>query len=292
MIRLYCIGGVTEVRMHMGSKKLFALIALIAVSVITACILAACVPPSSNEPSDSAELKTLVIGTDPYPPFASDDAEGNASGIDVDILTEAFSRIGYKPEFKYIAWEKKNEMLASGELDCIAGCFSMTGRETDYRWAGPYMKSRQVVAVEPSSPITRFADLEGKSIAVQSTTKPEGILLNRTNPEVPEVGSVLSFSDRSYLVPALLKGYVDAIAAHETSILQYEQDYGVDVRILNDSLLDVGLGCAFDLNDERGIDAALSGAFRDMIDDGTMRQILSKYFEDPSPYLRVGDVHG
>ena len=51
---------------------------------------------------------------------------------------------------------------------------------------------------------------------------------------------MLSFSDRSYLVPALLKGYVDAIAAHETSILQYEQDYGVEVRILNDSLLDVG----------------------------------------------------
>lgn len=292
MIRLYCVGGVSEVRMHMGSKKLFALIALIAVLALSACALAACVFPNPNASSDSNELKTLVIGTDPYPPFVSDDAEGNASGIDVDILTEAFGRIGYKPEFKYIAWEKKNEMLSSGELDCIAGCFSMTGREADYRWAGPYMKSRQVVAVEPSSSITTFADLEGKTIAVQSTTKPEGILLNRTNPDVPEVASVLSFSDRSYLVPALLKGYVDAIAAHETSILQYEQDYGVDVRILDDSLLDVGLGCAFDLNDDRDIDVALAGAFQEMIDDGTMRTILSKYFEDSSPYLRVGDVRG
>lgn len=273
----------------MRNWKLIALIAMLALAV---CMLAACASSSSNEPSSSPELQTLVIGTDPYPPFASDDAEGNPSGIDVDILTEALGRIGYKPEFKYIAWEKKNELLATGELDCIAGSFSMTGRESDYRWAGPYMKSRQVVAVEPSSPITSFADLEGKSVAVQSTTKPEGILLNHTNPEVPEVGSVLSFSDRSYLVPALLKGYVDAIAAHETSILQYEQDYGVDVRILNDSLLDVGLGCAFDLNDDRGIDVALSGAFHDMIEDGTMRQILSKYFDDPSPYLRVGDVRG
>ena len=201
----------------MGNRKLIALIAMLALAV---CMLGACASSSSNESSSSTELQTLVIGTDPYPPFVSDDAEGNPSGIDVDILTEALGRIGYKPEFKYIAWEKKNELLASGELDCIAGCFSMTGRESDYRWAGPYMKSRQVIAVEPSSPITSFTDLEGKSVAVQSTTKPEGILLNRTNPEVPEVGSVLSFSDRSYLVPALLKGYVDAIAAHETSILQ------------------------------------------------------------------------
>ena len=127
---------------------------------------------------------------------------------------------------------------------------------------------------------------------MQSTTKPEGILLNRTNPDMPEVANVFSFSDRSYLVPALLKGSVDAIAAHETSILQYEQDYGVDVRILDESLLDVGLGCAFDLNDHRGIDVALSDAFEDMIEDGTMYEILSKYFEDPSPYLQVGDVRG
>ena len=48
--------------------------------------------------------------------------------------------IGYKPEFKYIAWQKKNELLATGELDCVAGCFSMTDREADYRWAGPYVK--------------------------------------------------------------------------------------------------------------------------------------------------------
>lgn len=273
----------------MGSKKL---IALIVVSALLTFALPACVSSSSNEPSMSTELKTLVIGTDPYPPFVSDDAEGNASGIDVDILTEALGRIGYKPEFKYIAWEKKNELRATGELDCIAGCFSMTGREADYRWAGPYMKSRQVVAVEPPSAITSFADLEGKSVAVQSTTKPEGILLNRTNPDMPEVANVFSFSDRSYLVPALLKGSVDAIAAHETSILQYEQDYGVDVRILDESLLDVGLGCAFDLNDHRGIDVALSDAFEDMIEDGTMYEILSKYFEDPLPYLQVGDVRG
>ena len=90
-IRLYCGGVVTEVRIQMGSKKL---IALIVVSALLAFTLPACVSSSSNEPSKSTELKTLVIGTDPYPPFVSDDADGNASGIDVDILTEALGRIG------------------------------------------------------------------------------------------------------------------------------------------------------------------------------------------------------
>ena len=92
----------------MGSKKL---IALIVVSALLAFTLPACVFSSSNESSKSTELKTLVIGTDPYPPFVSDDADGNASGIDVDILTEALGRIGYKPEFKYIAWKRKASCL-------------------------------------------------------------------------------------------------------------------------------------------------------------------------------------
>ena len=73
---------------------------------------------------------------------------------------------------------------------------------------------------------------------MQATTKPESIILNGTNADMPEVGKMFSLSDRSYLVPALSKGYVDAIAAHETSVLQYEKDYGVDLRVLYESLLD------------------------------------------------------
>ena len=47
----------------------------------------------------------------------------------------------------------------SGEIDCIMGCFSMEGRLDDYRWAGPYIASRQVVAVNESSDIYKLSDL-------------------------------------------------------------------------------------------------------------------------------------
>lgn len=103
------------------------------------------------------------------------------------------------------------------------GSFSMTGRENEYRWAGPYLASRQVVAVDPESDIYTLADLKDKVVAVQSTTKPEGILLNSTNENVPQIKELYSFSDRSYLNPALVEGLVDAIAAHESSLLTYEK---------------------------------------------------------------------
>lgn len=60
----------------------------------------------------------------------------------------------------------------------------MEGRLDDYQWAGPYMVSRQVVAVNPESNIYHLQDLAGKTLAVQSTTKPEGIFLRRNDPRI------------------------------------------------------------------------------------------------------------
>lgn len=77
------------------------------------------------------DLKTLNVGSDLYPPFVYTDEYGDIVGLDVEILTEALARIGYKPKYQLIDWEKKKELLASGELDCVMGSFSMTGRETN-----------------------------------------------------------------------------------------------------------------------------------------------------------------
>lgn len=54
----------------------------------------------------------------------------------------------------------------------------MVGRMI-YKWAGPYMVSRQVVAVNENSNIKKLSDLSGKVIAVQASTKPEDIFLDR-----------------------------------------------------------------------------------------------------------------
>lgn len=242
---------------------------------------------SAASHAKNASLKTLNVGSDLYPPFVYSDEYGNIVGLDVEILTEALARIGYKPKYQLIDWEKKKELLANGELDCVMGSFSMTGRENEYRWAGPYLASRQVVAVDPESDIYTLADLKDKVVAVQSTTKPEGILLNSTNENVPQIKELYSFSDRSYLNPALVEGLVDAIAAHESSLPTYEKDYGVTYRILDEPLLEVGLGTAFDINDTRGIDVKLTHAYQEMLADGTMERLVSKYFDDPSPFLNV-----
>ena len=106
------------------------------------------------------------------------------------------------------------------------------------------MVSHQVVAVDAKSSIYHLSDLKDKIIAVQSTTKPEMIFLKQEG-NIPRVKSVYSFENREYIYTALGKGYVDAIAAHETAVEQYLKDFNADYRILKESILTTGLGVAF-----------------------------------------------
>mgnify|MGYP001513622532 CR=1 FL=1 len=203
----------------------------------------------------AAALPELTVGSDNYPPFIYLNNDSTPTGIDVDIATEAFARI--------IDWEQKTNLVESGAIDCIWSCFSMDGREQLYRWVGPYMVSRQVVAVNADSGIETLADLAGKTMMVQSTTKPEEIFLAGTDPRIPQFGELLSTEDRSV------------------------QDCNANFRILEEPLLVTGIGVAFALNDTRGLDEKLTETFAAMRADGTLKQIVGKYLPDPEKYLEV-----
>ena len=86
--------------------------------------------------------------------------------------------------------------------------------------------------------------------------------------------------NRELIYPCLSKGYADAIAAHETAILQCMSDYKLDYRILEEPLLTVGLGVAFSKQDDRGLEQELSETFEEMRADGTMEEIIGRYLEE------------
>ena len=86
---------------------------------------------------------------------------------------------------------------------------------------------------------------------------------------------------------ALGKGYVDAIAAHEVSILQYMQDYNTEYRILDEPLQVVRLGVAFGKNDVRGLETQLTATLDEMRADGTLAAIIGKYLANPEKFLEV-----
>ena len=96
---------------------------------------------------------------------------------------------------------------------------------------------------------------------------------------------------RELIYPCLSKGYADALAAHETAIRQYMEDYNIKFRILDEPLETVGLGVAFDKNDDRGIEKQLTEILNQMRNDGTEKKIISRYIPDSDKYLEV-DSYG
>lgn len=252
-----------------------------------ALALGSCGGQTETETASHSDLPVILVGSDNYPPFHYEDANGQPTGIDVDLAKEAFRRMGYQAVFVTIDWEDKKDLVERGEIDCIWGSFSSDGREDQYLWTEPYLYSRQVVAVRQDSDIQTLADLAGKRVAVQSTTKPEELFLAHTDPRIPRVAEVFSLQDRELIYPYLSKGYADALAAHETAILQCMSDYSLDYRILDEPLLTVGLGVAFARTDQRGLDKELSRTFEEMRADGSLEQIVERYLDEPQRLLEV-----
>mgnify|MGYP003589610982 FL=1 len=84
------------------------------------------VPASSSEESS---LPAILVGSDVYPPFNYIGEDGAPTGIDVELAKEAFRRMGYRAEFTIIDWERKTQLLETGDIDCVWGSFTINGRE-------------------------------------------------------------------------------------------------------------------------------------------------------------------
>ena len=260
-------------------RRRFCVLALCACSSAAISLLTGCQQrESAPEPTE-----TLTIGYDEYHPFAFVDDNGNMAGIDVEIAQEACRRAGLRAEFKQVTWENRDQFLESGQVDCLWSCYSMNDREDSYAWVGPYLYSRQVVAVLNDSPIQSFADLAGTRVAVKTSTKPESIFLERAG--VPAVKNVYCLSDVSEMAAALRNKFVDALAGHAATLAWYLQSTGVDYRFLDDELLRAALGVAFPQNSSTAVRSALGDALHQMSLDGTTAAIVQSYGLDPQKAL-------
>ena len=74
-----------------------------------AVLLCSCLHPGKAD-SYTATMPVIVVGSDNYPPFNYMGTDGAPTGIDVELATEAFKRLGYRVKFVTIDWEKMKEL--------------------------------------------------------------------------------------------------------------------------------------------------------------------------------------
>ena len=73
--------------------------------------------------TDTTENPVIKIGSDNYPPYNFLNEDGMPTGIDVDLATEAFGRMGYKIEIIPISWEQKKETVRKWRNRLYYGLF-------------------------------------------------------------------------------------------------------------------------------------------------------------------------
>ena len=258
---------------------------LLAIFIVATFMISLCSCKNETIIDDDDNRSIVTIGSSDYPPFMDLDNNGNPTGIDVDILEEAFDRIDYDIRFVTISWENKDDLLKSKDIDCVTGGFTINGREDDYLWIGPYMNSNQVIVVNKGSGIDSLNDLNGKTIAVQSSSAAETILLERSNSNIPEDIQILSYEDNMLLFAALNSNYIDAFVADEPVVVQYMKDYETNFVILDEPLINASVGTAFALDGDAELCQKANDAIDEMKKDGTLQEIIENYLDDASRYI-------
>ena len=217
----------------------------------------------------------LRIGFTHFAPFVFVNDDGKLTGIDVELADAACRKLGCTTQFVPVNWHQKEAILAHGDVDCIWAGFSIDGRENLYQWTEPYLKSRQVVMVPQMSPVRRLENLEGFVVATTHDSKAENLLLSQKR--LPFPVEVYSFALIDEAFTCLSKGYVDAVAGHE-SVLDYFTKHSPRAwRLLPGNLAVVNVGVAFDHRADPAFVHRLSDTLAGFREDGTLLSILKKY---------------
>lgn len=92
---------------------------------------------AAEKTAQQTDLPAIIIGSDNYPPYNYENVDGKPTGIDVDLATEAFRRMGYQAVFTYIDWEEKKELVDSGKSTASGAAFLLMGARRNTVGARP-----------------------------------------------------------------------------------------------------------------------------------------------------------
>ena len=256
-------------------KKRAALLVALSLAVVT--VLAGCGGKDSSKSADSKdsaatfeekkEGDTFTVG------FVGDD--GEYTGFDLELAKEVCDRNGWEFNPEPIAWDSKDALLKSGEIDCIWNGFTMNGREDEYTWSEPYLDNQQVFVVRADSGINSEKDLAGKTVDVQTDSSAEAAL--KDNTELSSTFSTEIIPDYNTGFMNLESGAVDAVAM-DIVVAKYQiESRSAEFKILDYEIASEQYGVGF----AKGNDAVkdqVQKTLEEMAADGTLAKISTKWF--------------
>lgn len=258
----------------MMRKTILAGLGAAVVGLATAGGLTGCVP---NKPS-APERTQLVMGLeDTFAPMGFVDETGEFAGYDVELAREVCHRRGWTLCLKAINWRAKEELLRSGQIDCIWNGLTITDDRLERMVFTPgYLRNEQVLVVREDSPYHRLKDLKGKVVAVQDESSALQAL--KDSPELHDtLKDVVARKDAAEALASLGDGTVDAVVIDLMVANDSIRRSGQPFRILDEGLAPEEYGIGFRLGDE-ALAEEVWKTLLEMAADGTVTRISEKWF--------------
>lgn len=263
-------------------NKLFAVVAIIIAIVMVLSVFAAC-SKQDNANTGTSKLKTikpgvLTVGSDTtWPPMEYIEGD-KIVGFDVDLTQAIADKIGLKLDYQSTAWDGIIAALAAHKFDMLISSITITEeKKKEVNFSDPYFKTDQAAVTKESSGIDAVVKMDGKTAGVQLGTT--GELASKdikgcTTKTYDDI--LLAFED-------LRAGRIDAVIADSYLGYSYAtKNKGYEVGFV----ITTGekLGMAFS-KDSPELLAAVNGALKTLIDDGTYDSIYEKWFGTKPPKL-------
>lgn len=220
---------------------------------------------------DSGEF---ILGLDAtFKPMGYTDENDQIVGFDIDCAEEVCARLGVKLVKQPIDWDTKEQDLDAGKIDCIWNGMSINAsRQEVMNLSEAYMKNEMVFVVTADSAIASQADLDGKTVAVQSGSTAQEILQ----------GAGLNITENALAtnvecLQQLELNLVDAVFM-DSVVANYEiKESGKDYVLLADGLEEEEYAIGFRKNDQALRDK-VQEILSEMKADGKLGEISEKWF--------------
>lgn len=236
---------------------------------------------------DSAP-RVLKVGIDSdYAPWTYVDKEtGKFTGFDTELAYAICDDLGWQAEFHPIAWNLKDQVLYSGEIDIVMSAFTTTGRESDYAIVGPYADNLLVVLARMDRKIESNEDLKGKIVLVQEGT---------TNAEmfdpggeqdgmVPGFKRLLKGGSAAACIQFLITGVADAYVVDTDLAHDLESRFPDVLEVVNDDpLRREMIGAGLRKNDTE-LKRMIEGAINRLAKKGVCARLAERFLGDDSRF--------
>ncbi len=203
-------------------------------------------------------------------------ADGTYSGVEIDLAYKIAEELGVENvEFTPITAATRGQLLDSGDIDMVAGTFTITEeRKLSWNFTTPYYTDAVSLLVKNDSGIEQITDLSDKIVGVATGSTSMKALTAAAAEAGVELTDV-NFSELATypeIKAALDAGRVDAFCVDGSILAGYVDDTNHIVEAIRFSPQEYGIATKKD-NTEWA--AYLDGLVTGWLEDGTMAQIIA-----------------